>query len=224
MSDPTYFRILNGQFGLSDSRHRRRRLPPGMAGAGRQDWKTAVIAAYDTESTTWSCQITEMRMTATRSTRTKRRGHDLSAGREVPNPQKADVGRRIVAVPGRQLRRRCNSSPTSTTPNRPISSAAFDGVNPPKAIGTLYLAPLPDLGGVARTNLKTTVTWPVYDSQRLYGNATVSAPVPEPLSAAVGAELETADAGDGDAAASFRQTATVARRSPVDRVRVVAAT
>ena len=181
MSDPTYFRIENGQFGLAVVDTTAVGYQPDWLAPGGKTVSTAAIADYDTKSPSWSCQITEMRMTATASTRTETIEDTIcQPGREVANPQKATWA---VVLSMYQDANYVALQQFADEHDAELAYffAAFDGVNPPKVIGTLYLAPLPDLGGVARTNLKATATWPVYDSQRLYGNATLNEAVPAEL-------------------------------------------
>ena len=179
MSDPTYFRIEDGQFGLQVVDTAAIGYDPSWLAPAGKTATTAVIADYDVGSPTWSCQVTEMRMTATASTRTETVEDTIcQAGRDVPNPQKSTWA---VVLSLYQDANYVALQQFADEHDAELAYffCAFDGINPPKAVGTLYLAPLPDLGGVARTNLKATVTWPVFASQRLYGNTTTSAPVPE---------------------------------------------
>lgn len=197
MSDATYFRILNGQFGLAEVDTAAVGYQPTWLAPGGVDVETATISIYDAGSPTWSCQVTEMRMTATSSTRTETVEDTIcAAGREVPNPQKA-AWAVVLSLYQDANYVALQQFADEHDAEQVYFFAAFDGVNPPKAIGRVFMAPLPDLGGVARTNLKTTVTWQVFDSQRLYGNSTVSAPVP---GAAALAAVGTDDTADDDTA------------------------
>lgn len=208
MSDPTYFRILNGQFGLAEvDTAEIGYLPTWLAPAGKTV-TTAVIADYDAGSPTWSCQVTEMRMTATSSTRTETVEDTIcQPGREVPNPQKA-AWAVVLSLYQDANYVALQEFADAHDAELVYFFAAFDGINPPKAIGKVFMAPLPDLGGVARTNLKTTVTWQVYDSQRLYGNATLSAPVPDAAAlAALGADQDADTDQDADQPAEQSATA-----------------
>lgn len=199
MSDPTYFRIENGQFGLSLVDTAAIGYDPSWLAPGGATVSEAVIADYDTKSPSWSCQITEMRMTATASTRTETIEDTIcQAGREVANPQMATWAV-VLALYQDANYVALQQFADEHDAQLAYFFCAFDGVNPPKAIGTLYLAPLPDLGGVARTNLKATVTWPVYASQRLYGSAAASEAVPpDPPVVPLDADADELDAVAGD--------------------------
>jgi len=178
MSDPTYFRIEDGQFGLQIVDTAAVGYDPAWLAPAGKTVETATIADYDTKSPSWSCQITEMRMTATASTRTETIEDTIcQAGREVANPQKATWAV-VLALYQDANYVALQQFADEHDAELAYFFCAFDGVNPPKAVGTLFLAPLPDLGGIARTNLKATATWPVYASQRLYGNSTASEAVP----------------------------------------------
>lgn len=191
MSDPTYFRIENGMFGLAVPAPTD---PPGQLFPGTgKTIETVTLADYDALSATWSCQVTEMRMTATASTRTETVEDTIcQAGREVPNPQKA-AWAVVLSLYQDANYVALQQFADEHDAEQVYFFCAFDGVNPPKAGGRLYMAPLPDLGGVARTNLKATATWQVFDSQRLYGNDTASEAVP-PTEAPLAADAETVDA------------------------------
>lgn len=199
MSDPTYFRIENGQFGLQIVDTAAVGYDPAWLAPGGKTAATAVIADYDTKSPSWSCQVTEMRMTATASTRTETIEDTIcQAGREVANPQKATWA---VVLSLYQDANYVALQQFADEHDAELAYffAAFNGVDPPKAVGTLYLAPLPDLGGVARTNLKATAKWPVFASQRLYGSDTASEavpPDPAPLAAEADEQMASAAAGD----------------------------
>jgi hypothetical protein len=196
MSDPTYFRIEDGQFGLQIVDTAAVGYDPSWLAPAGKSVTDAVIADYDTKSPSWSCQITEMRMTATASTRTETIEDTIcQAGREVANPQKATWAV-VLALYQDANYVALQQFADEHDAELAYFFAAFDGVNPPKAVGTLFLAPLPDLGGVARTNLKATATWPVYASQRLYGSATVSEAVPPDEVAATAAADGAAPVSD----------------------------
>ena len=194
MSDPTYFRIENGQFGLAPVDTAALGYLPTWLAPGGKTVETAVIADYDALSPVWSCQVTEMRMTATASTRTETVEDTIcQPGREVPNPQ-LSVWAVVLSLYQDANYVALQQFADENDAKLCYFFAAFNGIDPPKAIGTVFMAPLPDLGGVARTKLKATVTWPVYASQRLYGSATDSEAVPPdplPLDAD---ELEAAEA------------------------------
>lgn len=192
MSDPTYFRIVNGQFGLAviPAADPAGKLWPGVA----TDLATVTIADYDALSPTWSCQVTEMRMTAAASTRTETVEDTIcQAGRDVPNPQKSTWAV-VLSLYQDANYVALQQFADEHDAEQVYFFCAFDGTDPPKAAGRLYMAPLPDLGGVARTNLKATVTWPVFDSQRLYGNATASQEVPDDGALVAAAAEAEADA------------------------------
>lgn len=179
MPAATTMRILDGVVGLSivDTAavgYKSTWLAP--AGA---DVEAADIADYDAGSTTWSCQVTEVRLAATASTRTETIEDTIcQAGQEVPIPQLSTWGL-VIAMYQDANHVALQQFAHDNDAQEAYFFVGFDGVNPPKAIGRLYLAPLGDLGGLARVNLKTTVTWPVNGSpQVLYGNVTVSEPTP----------------------------------------------
>jgi hypothetical protein len=183
MTAATTFRILDGVVGLA---------PVDTAAVGyKSTWlapagatvDTATIAAYDAGSATWSCQVTEVRLQATASSRTETIEDTIcSAGQEVPIPQLSTWGLVIAMYQDANyvaLQQYAHDHDAEEV----YFFVGFDGANPPKAIGRLYLAPFGDLGGLARVNLKTTVTWPVNGSpQVLYGSTTDSqATPPNPL-------------------------------------------
>jgi hypothetical protein len=179
MSAATTFRILDGVVGLTPVDTAALGYLPTWLAPGGVDVEAATIADYDTLSPTWSCQVTEVRLSATASTRTETIEDTIcQAGQEVPIPQLSTWGL-VVAMYQDANYVSLQQFAHEHDAQEAYFFVGFNGADPPKAIGRLYLAPLADLGGLARINLKTTVTWPVNGSpQVLYGNATTNEPTP----------------------------------------------
>lgn len=183
MSDPILFEITDGRFGLSlvdpdaEGYLPTWQSPVGDIGSGDVvlgdlDPIEAVIADYEAASATWTCQVSQMSITARPSTSTETVRATLCApGRQVPTPEQSQYGLNLRWYQDPQLAHSLSRWLFHFDTELAYVYLGFDGDDPPKAVGVIRVAP-GEIGGDPRSPLEASLSLQ-FDRRPLYQHDTV---------------------------------------------------
>ena len=192
MADPVIFRIIDGQLGLEVVDRAEVGYLDTWRAPGGKGVEDVTLADYDAASTSFQCQVTQARITATaNSTSETIEATMCSPERTVPQQGESSFALELGAFQDITVQNGLSRFAFEHDAEECYVYVGFDGVNPPKAIGRVIMASLP-VGGTMRSKLLDTATWPfVFKPQIEFGNATASEAVPpSPLPGALAAEPE----------------------------------
>jgi hypothetical protein len=175
MADPTIFKIENGVFGLKVVDTAAVGYAPTWQAPGGKTLTTVAIADYETDSTTWTCQITAGALTASPSTETSSVPATFCApAREIPTPGQTAYALDISFLQDVNISDGLNAFLFEFDTEEAYVYMGMDGANPPAMIGRVRLQ-AGTIGGEARSTLAADVSLGLTARPDIeFGNATTS--------------------------------------------------